>query len=113
MFSMFYMPTFSIHLSKVKSLQTMHVKFFENSINNKIQLKGYLIIQIFKCFVNANIVHSLLSNAHSYFIFSFEISNEVKDFKNIFRGPTPYPLGWIAHAYDKIKSNWPKKKSVK
>lgn len=64
----------------------MHVKFFENSINNKIQLKGHLIIQIFKCFVNTNIVHSLLSNAHSYFIFSFEISNEVKDFKNILGG---------------------------
>lgn len=64
----------------------MHVKFFENSINNEIQLKGYLIIQIFKCFVNMNIVHSLLSNAHSYFIFTFEISNEVKDFKNILGG---------------------------
>lgn len=64
---------------------------FFNSINNKIQLKGYLIIQIFKCFVNLNIVHSLLSNAHSYFIFSFEISSKVKAFKNIFRDPMPYP----------------------
>lgn len=62
---MFYMPTFSIHLSKVKSLQTMHVKFFENSINNKIQLKGYLIIQIFKSFVNMNIViHYFLMHIH-------------------------------------------------